>query len=190
MKERKKRLLNRRCYWILWSSILYKIEGNNQYFRKYQGKNIFKRYFSQAAPSTPSTTTLNFTFACPHQVLFKNKSIIQLSVPGVEGDFGISPQHVPTISQLRPGIVEISEEGKSEKYFVSGGFVFVQDDSTVSVNVIEAFPLEQLDPELAKEGYKKFTSEYSAATTEEAKAYAQIGIEVHSAMCHALGVQV
>lgn len=44
-------------------------------------------------------------------------------LPATTGDFGVMPGHVPTVAQLRPGVVTIhSELDKDiEKYFVSAG---------------------------------------------------------------------
>ena len=56
-------------------------------------------------------------------------------VPATTGDFGILPGHVPTVSQLRPGVVSVHVNDKDvKKYFVSGGFAFVHADSTADVS--------------------------------------------------------
>ena len=40
-------------------------------------------------------------------------------VPATTGDFGILPGHVPTVSQLRPGVVSVHTSDKDvKKYFV------------------------------------------------------------------------
>lgn len=44
-------------------------------------------------------------------------------LPATTGDFGVMPGHVPTVAQLRPGVVTIHSEmdKEIEKYFVSAG---------------------------------------------------------------------
>ena len=51
--------------------------------------------------------------------MFYNKVVVkQVDVPGVTGSFGILPEHVPTIANLKPGVVAITEEdGGMKKYF-------------------------------------------------------------------------
>lgn len=41
-------------------------------------------------------------------------------VPAVTGDFGAMPGHVPTVAQLRPGVVTVHKEMDKDvkKYFV------------------------------------------------------------------------
>ena len=47
-----------------------------------------------------------------------------VNLPGVDGDFGVLPGHVPLVSTLRPeSVVEVKDmAGKSHSYVVSGGF--------------------------------------------------------------------
>ena len=75
-------------------------------------------------------------------------------VPAVTGDFGVMPGHVPTVAQLRPGVLTIHTELDKavEKYFVSAGFAFVHADSTTDVCAVEAVRVEDLDPEAVRAG--------------------------------------
>jgi F-type H+-transporting ATPase subunit delta len=42
----------------------------------------------------------------------------QVNIPSTAGDMGILSNHVPSIVQLRPGIVEVIAEGSQpERYF-------------------------------------------------------------------------
>lgn len=142
----------------------------------------------------------------------------QVNVPSTNGDFGILANHVPTIACLRPGVVTVIEEGKETRFFgalrrrsghwllhalrcsspappspairstVSSGTVSVNADSTVQVVAEEAVPLAHLDPAAARAGLDRFTQQLATATTDLDKATAEIGVEVHRAMCAALGV--
>ncbi|KAI5283363.1 delta subunit of the central stalk of mitochondrial F1F0 ATP synthase, atp16 [Ascosphaera acerosa] len=64
---------------------------------------------------------------------------------------GVLANHVPSIEQLQPGLVEIIEEGGATKqFFLSGGFAVVQPDSQLSINAPEGFPLEDFSPEAVR----------------------------------------
>lgn len=53
-----------------------------------------------------------------------------LVVPGQMGDMGIMEGHVPLVSLLRPGIIEVHKPGNApEKIFVSGGYVETSGDT-------------------------------------------------------------
>lgn len=42
---------------------------------------------------------------------------VQVNIPAESGEMGILAQHVPSIEQLRPGLVEIIEEAGGSKQF-------------------------------------------------------------------------
>ena len=91
---------------------------------------------------------------CSH---YKTLCFLQVDlvlVPAVTGDFGVMPGHVPTVAQLRPGVVTVHNELDKdvEKYFVSSGFAFVHADSTADVVAVEAVKLEELDTEAVRAG--------------------------------------
>jgi len=149
--------------------------------RTLERKTVPFRGYAEAA-----TQQLRLTFASPQQVFFNNQAVNLVQVPGVAGEFGVVAQHIPTIAELAPGVVTVTTD-KEQKWFVSGGFAFVREDSHVSVNVVEAFPLDQLSPEAAKEGLKNSTETLARASSEEDKAKAQIEVELYSALVGALG---
>jgi len=74
----------------------------------------------------------------------------QITLPGVEGYFGVKATHVPTIAQLRPGVVELHDGADVSKFFISGGFAFVHGNSVTDVCALEAAPLDQFDQTAVK----------------------------------------
>jgi F0F1-type ATP synthase epsilon subunit len=69
-----------------------------------------------------------------------------VTLPGVDGMFGVKANHVPIIAQLRPGVVELSNGAETEKYFISGGFAFVHPNGVTDICALEAGTLDQFDP--------------------------------------------
>jgi F-type H+-transporting ATPase subunit delta len=62
---------------------------------------------------------------------------------------GVLANHVPSIEQLKPGLVEIIEEsGGSKQFFLSGGFAVVQPGSQLSINAVESYPLEDFSADV------------------------------------------
>eukprot|EP00967_Tisochrysis_lutea_P090240 scaffold128971_cov31-Tisochrysis_lutea.AAC.3 len=68
--------------------------------------------------------SLSLTFTLPSACLYEAAPVEMVILPGVDGIFGVMPNHVPTIAELKPGVVSIQETagGPLTKYFVSGGF--------------------------------------------------------------------
>ncbi|MDR2055395.1 MAG: F0F1 ATP synthase subunit epsilon [Desulfovibrio sp.] len=48
--------------------------------------------------------------------------------PGVEGEFGVLPQHVSLLSALKVGTLLYRVSGKDEHLFISGGFADVNNN--------------------------------------------------------------
>jgi hypothetical protein len=62
----------------------------------------------------------------------------------------------------------------------------VHANSTVDLSVLEAVPVDQLDPVRVKSGLDSFLKKAASAPNEVEAAKAQIGVEVHEAMTFAL----
>ncbi len=52
-----------------------------------------------------------------NQTIFKSQNVVQVNIPAESGDMGVLANHVPSIEQLKPGVVEIIEESGSTKSF-------------------------------------------------------------------------
>ena len=75
--------------------------------------------------------TIKFEIATPERVVFQ-KDIRQVTVPTTSGEITVLPDHIPLISVLKPGVLEIvSGEKDLEIISVSGGFIEVLKDKIV-----------------------------------------------------------
>lgn len=71
-------------------------------------KQFARRAFSDA-PAAPTSMVLNF--CTPHNSLYFGKEVEKVTLPGEMGEFGVTMNHSPIISQLRPGVVQIIHSG-------------------------------------------------------------------------------
>jgi F-type H+-transporting ATPase subunit delta len=118
------------------------------------------------------------SFVSPYEVIAENLEIDSVTVPGTEGRFGIVVDHVPTISQLTPGVVEfVNKEKNAKKYFVGAGFVAVHPNSTCHVSVTECFPIEDMDKQQAQNGLEEAKKDLQAAPDEKSKVENRIRVE-------------
>jgi F-type H+-transporting ATPase subunit epsilon len=86
---------------------------------------------------------LHFEFVSPERVLFSGE-VDQVDLPGAEGDMGILAGHAPLVTTLRPGIVTIFREGRSEPIVVVGGFAEVSPEG-LTVLADQAIPRADFD---------------------------------------------
>jgi len=129
---------------------------------------------------------LRLSIVLPHQTILRNAEVLQVNVPSTAGDMGILPDHVPSIEQLRPGVVEVVTAEGSKKYFASGGFCIVNSDSTVNINAVEAFTLDEFAPELVNSNLAAAQRNFASAAAEKEKEEAKIEVEVLEALQNAL----
>lgn len=75
--------------------------------------------------------TIKFEVVTPERVVLK-KQVLQATVPTEDGEITILPEHIPLMSILKPGVVEMKlEDGELELMSVSGGFIEVMRDKIV-----------------------------------------------------------
>jgi F-type H+-transporting ATPase subunit delta len=80
---------------------------------------------------------IKLSLTLPHRAIYKSQDVVQVNMPAESGEMGVLANHVPSIEQLKPGLVEIIEEsGGSKQFFLSGGFATVQPDSQLSINAV------------------------------------------------------
>ncbi len=65
--------------------------------------------------------TLQFDLVSPERMLASVKAR-EVQIPGAEGDLTAMPDHAPTITTLRPGILKVMGPEGEDKYVVTGGF--------------------------------------------------------------------
>ncbi|SCU84493.1 LAMI_0C07690g1_1 [Lachancea mirantina] len=141
---------------------------------------VSKRGYAEAAEGF-----LKLQFALPHQTLYGGSQVTQVNLPAQSGQIGVLANHVPTVEQLAPGVVEVFEGNSSKKYFVSGGFATVQPDSTLSITSAEAFPLDSFSTESVRSLLSEAGKDLSSSD-EKIAAEAAIKIEVLEALQAAL----
>ncbi|KAG9452483.1 hypothetical protein H6P81_005387 [Aristolochia fimbriata] len=144
--------------------------------------------FMQTRPPTPSSipSKLTVNFVLPYQSELSSKEVDQVIIPAMTGQMGVLPGHVPTISELKPGVLSVLEGSEVTKYFVSSGFAFIHANSVTDVIAVEAVPLDRFDQSLVQKGLADFTQKLGSASTDLEKAEAQIGVDVYSALNSAI----
>ena len=75
--------------------------------------------------------TIKFEVVTPEKVVLK-KQILQVTVPTEDGEITVLPEHIPLMSILKPGVIEMKlEDGELEVMSVSGGFIEVMRDKII-----------------------------------------------------------
>jgi F-type H+-transporting ATPase subunit epsilon len=87
---------------------------------------------------------LHFDLVSPERLLL-SENVDMVTVPGKEGEFGVLAGHAPFMTTLRPGVINIDDEGRGQRrIFVRGGFAEVTP-AGLTVLAEHTIPLEELD---------------------------------------------
>jgi len=93
--------------------------------------------------------TIKFEIVTPERVVFRQE-ILQITVPTTSGEITILPDHIPLVSVLQPGVIEVKRtDNIVEIMSVSGGFIEVMKDKIV-ILADTAERAEELDEEKIK----------------------------------------
>jgi len=133
---------------------------------------------------------IKLSLVLPHQAIFSSTDVTQVNISAATGDMGILANHVPSIEPLRPGVVEVIESGGgSKKWFASGGFATVHPNNKLTINAVEAAPLESFSPEAVRANLQDAQKVIAGNGSEEEKVEARIEADVYEALQHALGTK-
>lgn len=130
---------------------------------------------------------IKLSLALPHQSMYKSQDVVQVNIPAESGEMGVLANHVPSIEQLKPGLIEVIEEsGGSKQFFLSGGFAIVQPNSVLSINAVEGYPLEDFSIEAVRSQIAEAQKILGGSGSEQDIAEAKIELEVLESLQAAL----
>jgi F-type H+-transporting ATPase subunit epsilon len=115
---------------------------------------------------------LNFALVSPEREVFHGE-VDHVVVPGSEGEFGVSPNHAPVMSVIKPGALRVINEGAERRIYVNGGFADVTPEG-LTVLAEEAVDLADVDPAQLEQQLKNAQEDLRDANTDEKRASAQL----------------
>jgi F-type H+-transporting ATPase subunit epsilon len=83
------------------------------------------------------------TLVSPENLLFADE-VIQVDLPGAEGDFGVLAGHAPIVALLRPGIVTMITGDARETFVLLGGLAELSNEQ-LTILADSAYPVEEFD---------------------------------------------
>lgn len=117
-----------------------------------------------------SAQIFSFELVSPERKLM-SEPVRMVVVPGVEGDFGVLPEHSALISAIRPGILSVYRQDSEEplRIFVAGGFADVSP-TNLTVLAEEAIRVEDLSEADLEQTIRNLTEDRTMAGSEVEKA--------------------
>ncbi|MCY1062278.1 ATP synthase F1 subunit epsilon [Nannocystis sp. SCPEA4] len=84
-----------------------------------------------------------------------------VEVPGLLGELGVLPEHVPFITPVVPGVVRFRDGGESVRIAVGAGFLEVTRDNRVVILVERALEVSEIDANKARDELKRVQADLS-----------------------------
>lgn len=88
--------------------------------------------------------TIQVDIVTPEKKIFSENNVLSANVPGIEGDLEILSNHIPIITFLKPGRINIEAEGSKKSFFISDG-VLEFNSNVLTILVSEIFDTMVID---------------------------------------------
>ncbi|MGF1655477.1 MAG: ATP synthase F1 subunit epsilon [Verrucomicrobiales bacterium] len=112
--------------------------------------------------------TLTLEIITPEKAAY-SAPVEMVILPGVEGELGILPRHIPLVTEIKSGDLVITKDGKQEYLAVGEGFVEVTGDRCV---VLTSMALEEseIDEDAAAKAIERAQKAMEEKLTDEDQA--------------------
>ncbi|MDP6175550.1 MAG: F0F1 ATP synthase subunit epsilon [Rhodospirillales bacterium] len=138
------------------------------------------------ADTGQDTDRVQFELVSPTRLVL-SEAVDMVVVPGAEGDFGVLPGHTPLIATVRPGVIDIHQDGEiTKRLFVEGGFAEAAPERC-TVLTKSAQPVEEMDSQAASQRMEAATKALEDLTGDEGRESAEAELIAAQAMADAAG---
>lgn len=112
--------------------------------------------------------TLRLEIVTPHEKAY-SEDVQRVVLPGIEGEMGIYPQHIPVMTEIKPGDLRILKDGVETDFAVGEGFAEItQTHVTVLTDMaIEESAIDERSVEHAIERAQAALRNTEAMNAEE-----------------------
>jgi F-type H+-transporting ATPase subunit epsilon len=122
--------------------------------------------------------TLKLEIVTPEAKTY-SEDVDMVTLPGVEGEMGIYPQHVPLMTQIVPGEITVLKGGQTFHLAVGEGFVEITGER-VAILTDMAIKAENIDEKQAEEARQRAEARLAEKLDDEEAAM------VAAALAHSL----
>jgi F-type H+-transporting ATPase subunit epsilon len=120
--------------------------------------------------------TLRLEIITPEAVAYSGDAEL-VTLPGIEGQLGIYPMHVPVMTQMQPGELIVRQNGSDHSFAVGEGLVEIAGDH-VSILTVMAVATEQIDETKIEEARQRAEARLKEKLSDEEVA------SVNAALAH------
>jgi len=120
------------------------------------------------------SSKLKLEIVTPEAIIL-SEDVEMVTLPGVEGELGVYPMHIPLMTQIVPGELRFIKDGEERLMAVGEGFVEITGDK-ISILTDMAIESKDIDEAKALEAQKRAESRLREKISDEEAAMAQAAI--------------
>jgi len=110
-------------------------------------------------------STLKLEIITPTAIAY-SEDVDMVTLPGVEGEMGVYPQHVPLMTQMVPGEIIVRKDGRDYSLAVGEGLVEVTGDH-VAILTDLALAAEKIDEAKVEEARQRAQARLQEKLSDE-----------------------
>jgi F-type H+-transporting ATPase subunit epsilon len=107
---------------------------------------------------------ITFDLVSPERLLL-SQAVDMVTIPGSEGYMGVMAGHMPLVSTLRAGMINMLNDGAETRFFIMGGFAEINEGKVI-VLAEDALPMSELDLAVLDQRIKDAQEDEIAAQTD------------------------
>ena len=112
----------------------------------------------------------NLEIISPEKSFLIKNDTEEVVIPAIEGYMGILKDHIPLISFLKPGIIDVKSKNETLNFYVDDGIVEFKDN-TLSVLTSSIFDLKNADKNFVSESISSAEAELSKDNIDDQKRF-------------------
>jgi len=120
------------------------------------------------------SSKLKLEIVTPEAIIL-SEDVEMVTLPGVEGELGIYPMHIPLMTQIVPGELRFIKDGEERLMAVGEGFVEITGDK-ISILTDMAIESKDIDEAKALDAQKRAEARLKEKISDEEAAAAQAAI--------------
>lgn len=121
------------------------------------------------------TDQITFDLVSPERLLLSTDADM-VTLPGADGYMGVMAGHMPLVSTLRTGMIDVRKDGQDTRYFIRGGFAEI-GAKKLTVLAEEATPISEFALETLDQRIRDTEEDLAAATTDAERRKAAESLE-------------
>lgn len=105
----------------------------------------------------------------PQGPTLESVQVDEVTAPGVEGEFGVLPGHIPFISATKAGVLSYRKGGETSRVAVGPGFVEVDMKGAVAVLVRKAVVASKVDTAAVEQQQRELEAKLAGSGLSDAE---------------------